>query len=353
MQRSPGFYRRLNGRYGANSQANRQRQREEMDTYHASNPWTTTSTDAAANTRHRESLGGPPDVRPSMPLASNQESAPAFDSEEYGGFDKGMEAGYDGDGDGDTDARLGQARRNATRGGHGSRKRTRYEHIYSGFCDSKEDLKGWYILRAGLAAGTEVWGADTAVSPHDMTKCFTNGERAATKGEATGNCLLDRAKQVAEKCHCYNCGVLLGSNGVVRSSTSSVYLSTLSGAAGQLLARPKFQCTACHKWEWVHPVLLGCFPASTVALGKQTWFDESVMAASRATRRHGQYGLQAWSHVIQDVQKHFQGGGSHGCGTSYKDMRSLALVSLLVVAGAWPYRCTRQQTVLQACCDKA
>jgi hypothetical protein len=203
---------------------------------------------------------------------------------------------------------------------HNSSTQTRYQQVFDGFSSAKDELKNLYILRAGLSAGGQIAvGAGPPLNIHQAV------------GEG---CLLQRARAVACMSHCGKCGEPLSEGSVFDSRHRDISLVSLScGAIGQQ-PRPVFHCQACNHQEHPHPILLGCFPATAACatrLGPSTWFDEDVMVASRAMRRHGQYGLTAWTHVLQDVQHWRRTGTAFGCGTAYKDMRDLALVSALAL----------------------
>jgi hypothetical protein len=204
---------------------------------------------------------------------------------------------------------------------HNSQTRTRYQTVFDGFSEAKKELKKLYILRAGVVAGSEsAWSYNDPQLPLSINFAVGDG------------CLLQRAQALACLSHCSKCGEPLTADSAFDSRHRDINLVSLSSSARHTQSRPVFHCHACNHQEYPHPILLGCFPATAACatkLGACTWFDEDVMVASRAMRRHGQYGLTAWTHVLQDVQHWRRTGASYGCGTAYKDMRDLSLVCAL------------------------
>jgi ribosomal protein L37AE/L43A len=187
----------------------------------------------------------------------------------------------------------------------------RYRDLYASYASHKESLKQLLLQRAGLEA---------AMQDLKLT------QELGVTNEVDDECLLRRAKTLAHVMLCKECGEAL-TGGAVHVHGQHVRLVSLSCAPGSKAKQPAHRCPKCQSTQFLHPILLGCFPcnpAASIEAGG-LWFDQDVLVAGQALRRHGHYAFQAWSHVVQDVQCFRQGGGSSGC-TKYSDMRDLTLV---------------------------
>ncbi len=62
---------------------------------------------------------------------------------------------------------------------------------------------------------------------------------------------------------------------------------------------PEYKCSACNKTVNLHPVALGCFPATPSRA--EVWYDHELLAATSASQHAGPTAIQAHCSALQQV----------------------------------------------------
>jgi hypothetical protein len=204
----------------------------------------------------------------------------------------------------------------------------RYSELFNNYSKRKEELKQLFVERAGLeAAALALDAKEGAAHPMAASQPSASMLQGIRQAMAQGS-LAQRASAVALVSCCESCGAPFCGSSVEPSGTGDVLVVSLSMQAARQ-QRLALRCGSCQHKQALHPITLGCFPSNpeTATEGQSgTWFDEDVLAAGRALRRHGHYPATAFTHVVQDVQAFRGGSGSLGR-AKYVDLRELTLVS--------------------------